>query len=77
MVVTSKKDGTPRKAIDIQHLNAKYLRETHHTQSPFQAASSIPPNTWKTILDAVDGYHAIILDREIQLLQHSSQTRMG
>ena len=55
MIVTSKKDGAPRKTVDLQHLNAQCLCKTHHTQSPFQAASSIPPNTWKTVLDAVDG----------------------
>ena len=68
MVVTSKKDGTPHKTVNLQHLNAQCLRKTHHTQSPFQAASCIPPNTWKTVLDAVDGYHAIILNKESQLL---------
>ena len=57
-----------KKTVDLQHLNAQRLRETHHTQSPFQAASSIPPNTWKTILDAVDGFNAITLDRESQPL---------
>ena len=57
-----------KKTVDLQHLNAQRLSETHHTQSPFQAASSIPPNTWKTVLDAVDGFNAITLDRESQPL---------
>ena len=68
MVVTSKKDGNPRKTVNLQYLNAQCLCKTHHTQSPLQAASSIPPNTWKTILDAVDGYHAITLHKESQPL---------
>ena len=68
VIVTSKKDGTPDKIDDLQHLNAQCLRKTHHTQSPFQAASSIPPNTWKTILDVVDRYHGINLDKESQPL---------
>ena len=45
MVVVSKPDRTPRRTIDFQHLNAQSLRETHHTSSPFQLASQIPPNT--------------------------------
>ena len=57
-----------KKTVDLQNLNAQCLCETHHTQSPFQTASSIPPNTWKTVSDAVDGYHAITLNKESQPL---------
>ena len=60
--------GPHKKTVDLQHLNAQGVCETHYTQSPFQAASSVPPNTWKTILDAFDGYHVIILDRKSQPL---------
>ena len=35
---------------------------------PFQLASQIPANTKKTVIDAVDGYHAVPLDRESQPL---------
>ena len=31
----AKKDGTPRRMVDIQHLNNQCLQETHHCQSPF------------------------------------------
>ena len=68
MVVTAKKNGKPRRTIDLQHLNSQYSRETHHCQSPFLAACQVPPNTKKTILDVVDGYHAIELDAESQPL---------
>ena len=68
MVVTSKKVGTLQKTVHLQHLNAQCFSKTHHTQSPFQAASSIPLNTQKTVLDTVNGYHAITLDRESQPL---------
>ena len=61
MVVTSK-------TAILHHLNTQCLCGAHHTLSPFQAASSIPPNTWKTILDAVDGYHTITLNRDSQPL---------
>ena len=62
MVVTAKKDGTPRRTVDLQKLNRQCRRETHHVQSPFQLACKVPPNTKRTILDATDGYHAIPLD---------------
>ena len=31
VVVITKKDGTPRKTVDLRHLNAQCLHETHHT----------------------------------------------
>ena len=68
MVVTTKKDGSPRLTIDLQKLNSQSLRETHHCQSPFQLACQVPAGTYKTVIDAVDGYHAIPLDQEGQKL---------
>ena len=68
MVIVTKKDGTPRRTVDLQRLNSQCLRETHHSQSPFQLASQVPPNTKKTVIDAVDGYHTIKLDTASQPL---------
>ena len=68
MVVVSKADRTPHRTIDFQRLNAQCLRETHHTASPFQLASQVPPNTKKSVLDAVDGFHSVPLDSESQPL---------
>ena len=68
MVITTKKDGWPRHTIDYQYLNSQCKQETHHTVSPFQLAMQVPPNTKKTVLDAVDGYHSVILDEESQPL---------
>ena len=68
MVITSKKDGTPRRTIDLQKLNSQSARETHHCKSPFQLASQVPVNTKKTVIDAVNGYHAIPLEPESQKL---------
>ena len=53
---------------DYQYLNSQCKRETHHTASPFQLAMQVPPNTKKTMLDTVDGYHSVILDEESQPL---------
>ena len=54
--------------ITTKNLNSQCKRETHHTASPFQLAMQMPPNTKKIVLDAVDGYHSVILDEESQLL---------
>ena len=64
MVVIPKKDGTPRRTVDLQRFNAQCFCETHQCPSPFQVANWIPTNIYKTVLEAVDGYHAIPLDRD-------------
>ena len=64
MVVVRKKDGSPRRTVDFQQLNAQCLREPNHGESPFHTARRIPSKTWKSVLDAVDGYHSIELDSE-------------
>jgi hypothetical protein len=61
MVVVPKKDGSPRRTVDLQQLNAATYRETHHTPSPFNQASVVPPHTKKTVLDAWNGYHSMPL----------------
>lgn len=64
MIVVPKKDGTPRRTVDLQALNKATKRETHHTHTPFHIASIIPPQTKKTILDAWNGYHSVPLSPE-------------
>ena len=59
MVVALKGDGSPRRTVDLQQLNRATLRETHHTPTPFNIVSTIPPNQWKTVLDAWNGYHSL------------------
>ena len=61
MVVTAKKDGSPRRTVDLQQLNKATLRETHHTPSPFNTVAGIPKNTYKTVVDAWNGYHSLSL----------------
>ena len=68
MVVTAKKDGSPHRTIDLHHLNLRSLRETHHVLPPFQLATQVPPNTFKSVIDATDGYHGIKLDPDSQHL---------
>ena len=62
MVVVAKRNGEPRRTVDLSALNKQCLRETHHTPSPFDLAQAVPPNSYKTVLDAWNGYHAIPLD---------------
>lgn len=64
MLAVAKKSGLPRRVVDLQMLNKFCLRETHHTSSPFNLAQTIPAKTFKTVLDAWNGYHAIALDEE-------------
>ena len=64
MVVVKKKDGRPRRTVDFQRLNAECMREPNHQESPFNTARKVPQNTWKTVVDAVDGYHSVAIDEE-------------
>ena len=68
MIIAAKKDGRPRRTVDLQHLNDQSMRETHHCESPFNLACQVPPSTYKIVLDAVDGYHTVSLDAESQPL---------
>ena len=61
MVVCPKKSGSLRRTIDFQALYRHATRETHHTQSPFHQARSVPLRTKKTIFDAWNGYHSVAL----------------
>ena len=64
MVVVAKKDGSPRRTVDLQKLNEATYREVHHTQTPFNLVSTVPKNTYKTVVDAWNGYHSLPLSPE-------------
>ncbi len=59
-----KKNGKPRRTIDFHSLNTHATRETHHTQSPFHQARSVPHNKKKTVFDDWNGYHSVPLHRD-------------
>ena len=61
MVVAPKKNGKPRRTVDMQKVKNATLRETHFTPSPFNIVSRIPKNTFKSVLDAWNGYHSLPL----------------
>ena len=62
MVVVRKKDGSPRRTVDYQALNRQCIREPIYSASPFHTARKIPQNTWKSVFDAIDGYHSVEID---------------
>ena len=64
MVVVRKPNGTPRRTVDMQSLNKATLRNSHPMTSPYIKAMSVPANTFKTVTDAWEGYHAVPLDEE-------------
>ena len=64
MHVVSKKDGQPRRVVDLRNLNAATLRQTHFTEPPFSQAMAIPPNTWRYKTDAWIGYHSVPIAQE-------------
>ena len=61
MLVTPKSDGSPRRVIDFQSVNAHTPRQTHHTRSPWAIASSIPAGKYKSVCDNWHGYHSVPL----------------
>ena len=64
MVIATKADGSPRRTVDLQALNAASPRQTHHTQSPYHAVREIPAFTKKTTFDAWNGYHSVEIHKE-------------
>ena len=65
MVVTPKKNGEPRRVVDLQALNRVAVRQTHATMSPYHQAVSVPRGTFKTVLDAFEGYHLCTADIQV------------
>ena len=61
MVATPKKNGSPRRTVDLQKLNATTLRKTHQTSSPFNQVSIVSAHNRKTVLSTWNGYHILLL----------------
>ena len=64
MVITRKHDGSPRRTVDLSPLNRHCKRETFPSESPFCVARRIPKGAWKTVTDAWNGFHGMLLDEE-------------
>ena len=52
MGIVPKKNGDPRRVIDLRAVNKVTKPQTHHVESPYAQARKIPPKTWKTCSDA-------------------------
>ena len=59
MVIVTKKNGRARRTVDLKPLNRACPRQTHAVEPPSWQASGVPPNTWRTCMDAKEGYHSI------------------
>ena len=68
MVICAKKNGKPRRTVDFQPLNKYAVRETHHTQSPFHQARSVPHDKIKSVFHAWNGYHSVPIREEDRYL---------
>ena len=64
MVITPKQNGEPRRVVDYQPINAHAARQTHHTESCWSLAASVPAGVKKTVLDAWHGYHSVPIVEE-------------
>ena len=76
MIIVTKPDGTPRRAVDMSPLNKFCKREPHIGKNPFQMAHAIPRNVWKSVQDAWNGYHGIPIREEDRHLT-TFQTPIG
>ena len=59
-----KADGSPRRVVDLQTLNRHCIRSAHHIVPPFQQARQIPMNTVRTVTDAWNGFHSVLIRPE-------------
>ena len=64
MVISRKHDGSPRRTVDLSPLNKFCEREVHPSQSPFRVVHSIPPGSVKTVFDAWNGFHLVMIPEE-------------
>ena len=64
MCIQVKKNGKPRRTIDLQAVNKHAVRQTHATETPFPILSEVPPNTYRTTMDAWNGYHSVPIREE-------------
>ena len=64
MIIAPKKNGEPRRIVDLRHLNKSAARQTHGGETPFSLATSVPPGTYRTTCDAWNGYHSVPIKEE-------------
>ena len=67
-VTAQKVNAERRRIVDMQVINKHAVRETQHTQSPFNLATLVPSWTKKTITDAWNRYHSVPIREEYRHL---------
>ena len=70
MHVVGKKDGNPRRVVDLRAVNSATTKETHVTETPFKQAMGIEPGTWRYTSDAWNGFYSIPLDTRDRHVTH-------
>ena len=70
MCIETKKNGNPRRVIDYIELNKHAVRQTHAGESPFEIVSEVPPNTYRTTMDAWNGYHSVPITKKTDPTPH-------
>ena len=62
--VVPKRDGTPRRTVDMRPLNAHSVRETQQFVPPYKQARIAAAGTLRTVTDAWNGYNSVPLVQE-------------
>ena len=68
MILDRKSNGDPRRCVDLSPTNKYCEREPYPSQSPFNLARSVPPNSFKTVFDAWNGFHQLMIRLEDRYL---------
>ena len=72
MCIQTKKNGGPRRMIDLQPVNKHAVRQKYTGESPFEIVAEVPTNTYRTTLDAWNGYHSVPIKRKTVISRLSS-----
>lgn len=62
MHVVGKKNGEPRRVVDLRGVNSATARQTHATEPSFRKAMGVLANTWRWSSDTWNDYHSIPID---------------
>jgi hypothetical protein len=68
MVLDRKSNGDPRRCVDLSPTNKYCEREPYPSRSPFHLARSVPAWALKTVLDAWNGFHSVLIRKEDRYL---------
>ena len=64
MHVAAKRYSKPRQVVDFQGLNKACKHQTHPTKAPFLQCQAVAQGTFRTTMDAWNGYHSVPLREE-------------